>query len=72
LALAVRSFFVIDFARAFPPFNPPLRPSATAPGSVPASGSGVFGASPLATATIRAASWFRSGFAAGAGAWGCH
>ncbi len=64
-ALAALCFLVNDFARAFPPFNPPLRPSATAFGSFPASGSDVFGAVPVASATIRAAIWLRSGFVFG-------
>jgi hypothetical protein len=41
LALATRCAFVIDAARAFPPFNPPFRPSATAAGSFPSAGGAV-------------------------------
>ena len=46
---------VILAARAFPPFRPPLRPSATAAGFFPASGS-KGGNSPVASSTISLAS----------------
>lgn len=46
-------------ARAFPPFNPPLRPSATAAGSFPSSGSNG-GASPATSSTSCFASSFTS------------
>ena len=46
-------------ARALPPFKPPLRPSATAAGSFPASGSNG-SASPVASSTICRASAFGS------------
>ncbi len=47
-------------ALAFPPFRPPSRPSATAFGFLPSSDFGSGGALPVASSTIRLASWFRS------------
>lgn len=60
LAAAFRCNGVIPAALAFPPFAPPFRPSATAAGSLPASGSGVFGACPVASSMIRCASTLAS------------
>ncbi len=52
-AIALRLFGDSFSARAFPPFNPPIRPKATA--------AGFFGASvPVLFATIDAAIWFTS------------
>lgn len=59
LALSDRSLAVIALALALPPFNPPLRPSATAAGSLPASGS-TRSICPVASATRVAASWLKS------------
>src|SRR5437868_3203228 len=59
---AARSFFLPSFfARAGPPFNPPLRPSATAAGSFsrPSFGARPTGF-PLAISVIAAASWLMS------------
>lgn len=50
-ALSERSSGVILAARALPPFKPPLRPSSTAAGFFPASGSGS-SASPVARSTM--------------------
>jgi hypothetical protein len=44
-------------ARAFPPFNPPSRPNATAAGFLPSFGSGNC---PVDWSTIHPASWFVS------------
>lgn len=54
LPIALSFFSPSFFARAGPPFNPPLRPSATAAGSLPASaggGAGSSGVSPVAPMT---------------------
>jgi hypothetical protein len=58
-AASLRCSGVIFAARAFPPFKPPLRPSATAAGSFPASGFGS-SVSPVARSTMSLASWFGS------------
>lgn len=63
LAASRNFFFPSFFALAGPPFNPPLRPRATAAGSFPSSSlltvSGPTG-SPVAISVIRAASWLMS------------
>src|SRR5204863_8112724 len=61
-AMAARFFAESFAARATPPFFPPRRPRATAAGFFPAPGGAETGsgASLVATATIRAASWLRS------------
>jgi len=58
-AAALRSSAVSFAARALPPLSPPFRPSATAAGSFPASGSNG-GASPVASSTTCRASSFGS------------
>lgn len=56
---SARCSAVIFSARAFPPTSPPFRPSATAAGSFPSSGSNG-GASPVASSTTCRASSFGS------------
>jgi hypothetical protein len=58
LALADLCFFVIFAARAFPPFNPPRRPSSTAIGSF--TGGRIFGTFPVAWSTMLLPSMFTS------------
>jgi hypothetical protein len=60
LALSESCLAVIFAARAFPPFSPPRRPNSTASGSLPSLGAGVCGAAPVASSTMRLASWDRS------------
>jgi hypothetical protein len=59
LAASLRCSGVMLAARAFPPLSPPFRPSATAAGSFPSSGSNG-GASPVASSTTCRASSFGS------------
>jgi hypothetical protein len=59
LAMAFRLSFERLCARALPPLRPPLRPSATAAGSLPSTVvSG--GAAPVAMSTMSLASWLGS------------
>lgn len=61
LAIAARRSGDRAAFRAAPPFIPPLRPSSTA-ASLLVGGAGVTSASPVASSTMRFASWLRSRF----------
>ena len=60
LAIALRLVADSFAARALPPLAPPSRPSATAAGFFPSSGSTSGGASPTLMSTMGFASWFMS------------
>src|SRR5262249_49534361 len=60
LAISVRCFLFNALARAFPPFKPPNRPSATAAGFFPGSDGSLCSGWPSVRSAITLASWFTS------------